>query len=438
MTAKVTPSVSAIVLENVSKRYVLGAHAPYYRFSELLTNLGRLGLDTVQRLWSRPRSQPAAPVRRDFWALKDVSFDVAPGDVVGILGRNGAGKSTLLKVLSRVTEPTTGRVGIRGRIGSLLEVGTGFHPELTGRENIYLNGAILGMSRAEIRKRFDEIVDFAEIEQFLDTPVKRYSSGMYVRLGFAIAAHLDTEILIVDEVLAVGDAAFQRKCVEKMRQSGLQGRTVLFVSHNLASMEQFCTRGIVLQRGQLVASGTIREVIARYSAETSEAESFTFRYDPPGDDQPFVRSVVIADPSGRPVTGIDIQTPLIFDIEMHVPRRTPELNLAIGVGGEWGGFLFATSSADVGISCPQGPGVYRTRATFPVPLLMPKRFLASICLYSPTTAQKYEIPFTVGPGPGFGHLVPGDRVGDFLVQCQWDEFRSQADEAAECGSQLES
>ncbi|MCX8125312.1 MAG: ABC transporter ATP-binding protein, partial [Spirochaetes bacterium] len=198
------------------------------------------------------------------WALKDVSFEVKRGETVGIIGRNGAGKSTLLKILSRITEPTTGRVILRGRVASLLEVGTGFHPELTGRENIYLNGAILGMSRAEIKRKFDEIVAFAEIEKFLDTPVKRYSSGMYVRLAFAVAAHLEPEILLVDEVLAVGDAAFQKKCLGKMGEVAKEGRTVLFVSHNMVAIENLCQRGIILDEGKMSFAGAIKNVIRKY------------------------------------------------------------------------------------------------------------------------------------------------------------------------------
>lgn len=202
--------------------------------------------------------------REEFWALKDVSFDIMPGDRVGIIGRNGAGKSTLLKLLSRITEPTTGRITLRGRVASLLEVGTGFHPELTGRENIYLNGAILGMSRAEVRRKFDEIVDFAGVEKFLDTPVKRYSSGMYVRLAFAVAAHLEPEILIVDEVLAVGDAEFQKKCLGKMEAVGKEGRTVLFVSHNMAAVQQLCSKGIYLRNGGIIYYGGIRMCVEKY------------------------------------------------------------------------------------------------------------------------------------------------------------------------------
>ncbi|WP_291434983.1 ABC transporter ATP-binding protein [Desulfovibrio sp.] len=211
--------------------------------------------------------------REEFWALKDVSFDIMPGDRVGIIGRNGAGKSTLLKLLSRITEPTTGRITLRGRVASLLEVGTGFHPELTGRENIYLNGAILGMSRAEVRRKFDEIVDFAGVEKFLDTPVKRYSSGMYVRLAFAVAAHLEPEILIVDEVLAVGDAKFQKKCLGKMEEAGKEGRTVLFVSHNMAAIRHLCIKGICLSKGMLASLGEISSVISSYTASYTQKDA---------------------------------------------------------------------------------------------------------------------------------------------------------------------
>src|SRR5207245_2821375 len=204
-----------------------------------------------------------------FWALRDVSFEVKRGEVVGIIGANGAGKSTLLKILNRITEPTTGGADVYGRVGALLEVGTGFHPELTGRENIFLNGAILGMSRAEIRQKFDEIIAFAEIEKFLDTPVKRYSSGMYVRLAFAVAAHLEPEILLVDEVLAVGDAAFQSKCIGKMEGVAREGRTVVFVSHDMAAVESLCTRCFLLDGGRLELSGTPHEVTTHYVATTA-------------------------------------------------------------------------------------------------------------------------------------------------------------------------
>ncbi|MFA5058041.1 MAG: ABC transporter ATP-binding protein, partial [Opitutaceae bacterium] len=232
---------TVIAVEKLSKRYLLSHEARHDTLRDTLAQ-------GLRNFWARLR-QPTAPRagREEFWALRDVSFEVKRGEVVGIIGRNGAGKSTLLKILSRITEPSTGRVVLQGRVASLLEVGTGFHPELSGRENIFLNGAILGMTRAEIRRKFDEIVAFAEVEKFLDTPVKHYSSGMYVRLAFAVAAHLDPEILIIDEVLAVGDAAFQRKCLGKIDAVARGGRTVLFVSHNLAAVQYLCQGALWLR-----------------------------------------------------------------------------------------------------------------------------------------------------------------------------------------------
>ena len=239
----------------------------------------------------------------DFWALKDISFEIKQGEVVGIIGRNGAGKSTLLKILSRITEPTEGRVRIRGRIASLLEVGTGFHPELTGRENIYLNGAILGMTKQEIRNKFDEIVAFAEVEQFLDTPVKRYSSGMYVRLAFAVAAHLETDILIVDEVLAVGDAEFQKKCLGKMQNiAGKEGRTVLFVSHNMAAIRSLTPRGAVLDTGRLVFDGSVNSAIEVYSGSSLSKSTVGPERDWGNGHHTKLLHADLLDESGKPVT----------------------------------------------------------------------------------------------------------------------------------------
>ncbi|MFM1748218.1 MAG: hypothetical protein RLZZ188_1884 [Verrucomicrobiota bacterium] len=250
--------------ENVSKKYVISHLAKQQTLRDAMHHGLRL-------VWRRLRWN-ARLNREEFWALKDVSFEVKQGEVLGIIGRNGAGKSTLLKILSRITEPTTGRISINGRVASLLEVGTGFHPELTGRENIFLNGAILGMTRAEVRAKFDEIVAFAEIDQFIDTPVKRYSSGMYVRLAFAVAAHLEPEILIVDEVLAVGDAQFQAKCLGKMQDVARNsGRTVLFVSHNLYSLRPLCHRGLLLKSGRVIDGGPIDQVLALYQHQQPKA-----------------------------------------------------------------------------------------------------------------------------------------------------------------------
>jgi lipopolysaccharide transport system ATP-binding protein len=254
-----------ISVENLGKKYRLSHQAEGQRYTALRDVLA----NKVKGLLGNQKSESGHRKSvEDFWALKDVSFEVKRGDVVGIIGRNGAGKSTLLKVLSRITEPTEGRVHLKGRVASLLEVGTGFHPELTGRENIFLNGAILGMSRAEIRKKFDEIVAFAEVEKFLDTPVKRYSSGMYVRLAFAVAAHLEPEILIVDEVLAVGDVGFQKKCLGKMKDVAGHGRTVLFVSHNMSAISALCSDGLLMAKGRVLNRGSVDSCITAYSSNS--------------------------------------------------------------------------------------------------------------------------------------------------------------------------
>jgi lipopolysaccharide transport system ATP-binding protein len=249
-----------VTAERLGKRYRLRhqQREPYVTLRDAI-----VAAATSPLAWLNRRAGGAGATD-DFWALRDVSFEVAPGEVVGIIGRNGAGKSTLLKILSRIVEPTTGRVTLDGRVASLLEVGTGFHPELTGRENVFLNGAILGMTRQEIRRKFDSIVAFAEVERFLDTPVKRYSSGMYVRLAFAVAAHLEPDILVVDEVLAVGDAEFQKKSLGKMHEVSRGGRTVLFVSHNMAAVQALCSRAIWLERGEVAASGPASAVVAQY------------------------------------------------------------------------------------------------------------------------------------------------------------------------------
>jgi lipopolysaccharide transport system ATP-binding protein len=258
----------AIRVEQLSKQYVIGRNR---RGGESFREALMTTLSTPFHYFARGRT--AAADEEEFWALKDVSFDIRKGEIVGIIGRNGAGKSTLLKILSRITEPTRGRIEIRGRVSSLLEVGTGFHGELTGRENVYLNGAILGMTRSEIDRKFDEIISFAEVEKFLETPVKHYSSGMYIRLAFAVAAHLETDILLVDEVLAVGDVQFQNKCLGKMEVVAGQGRTVLFVSHNLGAVQRLCSRAILLERQQIKYIGNVEAAISKFLTDSSLAEA---------------------------------------------------------------------------------------------------------------------------------------------------------------------
>lgn len=264
-------SKPVIRVENLSKKYVIAHQQDSYKtFRGAITDAAKSLTNALN-----PRAKKETQLgREEFWALNDVSFEIQQGDRVGIIGRNGAGKSTLLKILSRITEPTTGKIRISGRVASLLEVGTGFHPELTGRENIFLNGAILGMSKIEIQRKFDEIVAFAEIEKFLDTPVKRYSSGMYVRLAFAVAAHLEPEILIVDEVLAVGDAQFQNKCLGKMKEVGKEGRTVLFVSHNMSAIQLLCERCILMRKGHVQADANAGEAVQMYLSDNSASETF--------------------------------------------------------------------------------------------------------------------------------------------------------------------
>jgi lipopolysaccharide transport system ATP-binding protein len=263
-----------IRVENLSKRYQLGQREQYQALRDVVAEyLGRPW--QLLRIARRPTAgtqTQRAPAPKHFWALNNVNFNVKQGEVIGVIGRNGAGKSTLLKILARITKPSAGVVRLRGRVGSLLEVGTGFHPELTGRENVYLNGAVLGMHRREITRKFDEIVAFAEVEEFLDTPVKRYSSGMHMRLAFAVAAHLEPEILLVDEVLAVGDAAFQKKCLGKMGQVAEQGRTVIFVSHNMNAVQRLCPRSIFLDHGELLADGDTARVLSQYLAQNVAEE----------------------------------------------------------------------------------------------------------------------------------------------------------------------
>lgn len=294
----------AITTHNLGKQYHIGARQKSYnRLSEQLLDAAAAPFRRAGRIL-RGDATGAAGLDQTMWALKDVSLQIRRGDVVGIIGRNGAGKSTLLKILSQITEPTTGYADVYGRIGSLLEVGTGFHPELTGRENIFLNGAILGMSRAEVKRKFDEIVAFAEIDEFIDTPVKHYSSGMYVRLAFSVAAHLETDTLLVDEVLAVGDVAFQRKCLGKMEDAASTGRTVLFVSHNMGLMQTLCQRGIFLEDGTVIADGDIGEAVNAYLRSLDEAggQDLAQRRDRRGRGDVRVVRVEIYDGQGLPTT----------------------------------------------------------------------------------------------------------------------------------------
>ena len=368
-----------ITVENLGKCYRLGGGAGTQvgRYSTLRESL----TEGVRRVFKRNGADDIVS-GEDFWALKDVSFSVAPGEVVGIIGRNGAGKSTLLKVLSRITEPTQGRVTLRGRVASLLEVGTGFHPELTGRENIFLNGAVLGMGRHEIRAKFDEIVAFAEVERFLDTPVKRYSSGMYVRLAFAVAAHLEPEILIVDEVLAVGDAEFQEKCLGKMQEVAQgQGRTVLFVSHNMAAVRRLCSRAVLLRGGRLLMDESSGLVVDQYlhSDEASDAKIEWMADDPRANDENigFRRAWIEDAITSQPCAAFDVSQSFAFVVEYEV--RRPLRGLRVGfLLQRSDGILMCGSNDPSGWSGPntREPGLYRSRCVFPGDVLNSGTYVA--------------------------------------------------------------
>ena len=328
-----------IKVQNLGKQYRIGSdRSAYSTLRETLVSKFRSPLN------GRNRS-----AHKKIWALSDVGFEINPGEVVGIIGRNGAGKSTLLKILSRVTEPTTGRVELHGRVGSLLEVGTGFHPELSGRENIFLNGAILGMSRTEIARKFDDIVAFAEVEKFIDTPVKRYSSGMYVRLAFAVAAYLEPEILLVDEVLAVGDASFQRKCLDRMKDVGRHGRTVLFVSHNMPAVTRLCERTILLDQGTVLQDGPSHKVVGSYLKSglgTMAAREWPDLATAPGNDIVRLRAVRVRTEAGDVSDAVDIRYPVGIEIEFEVLQPGHLLIPNLHVTNEEGVLVFIAADSD--------------------------------------------------------------------------------------------
>ncbi|MEN8145863.1 MAG: ABC transporter ATP-binding protein [Gemmatimonadota bacterium] len=422
----------AIRVEGLGKEFHIGALQTdrYRTFGDALVEAITTPVRRARLLLSG-RATGAAELDQSLWALRDIEFEVKPGEVVGVIGRNGAGKSTLLKILSRITEPTTGFAEIHGRVGSLLEVGTGFHPELTGRENVFLNGAILGMSRAEIRAKFDEIVAFSEIEKFIDTPVKHYSTGMGLRLAFAVAAHLDPEILIVDEVLAVGDASFQRKCLGKMGEVAHQGRTVLMVSHNMSAITQLCERTLLLDGGELVMDGPSSEIVSSYLSADGAVASRWSRADHP-DESDEKRDLVMdsveiraADASATDVVAFEDS----FTVEIRYTVRQSMSGIAVlfGVIDQKGDVVWSswdTDSTDWSEKL-RTPGSYLSRCTVPPHLLRPGRYYLNVAAHVPGVrmldTRKQAVGFDVSTvGYGFTHKRPGVVT----PQLEWDVSRN--------------
>lgn len=414
---------TSIQVRELGKRYPIGAvQEGYGTLRDTIASVVRSPLARIMN-GSNHSGNP-----EEIWALRDLSFEVKKGEVLGIIGRNGAGKSTLLKILSRVTYPTVGEVDIRGRVSSLLEVGTGFHPELTGRENIFLNGAILGMKRSEIQRKFDEIVDFAEIEQFLDTPVKRYSSGMYMRLAFAVAAHLEPEILIVDEVLAVGDAAFQKKSLGKMDDVSRQGRTVLFVSHNLLAVENLCNCVLYLEGGKIIERGDPRRVISTYIRNTLSLA--TERFWEPGDDENNSAGVRLYSIRVRPTTdenpeAITIHTPLSLEFDYWNTDPTACLKVCFSLYNQHGVLLF-DSCSPIDMANQQNPspqGLLRTICQIPGDLLNDGLHRVDLIILSkgaPLIRESHALVFNVQDSPAEREDWYGDWPGAVRPSLKWE------------------
>jgi lipopolysaccharide transport system ATP-binding protein len=418
-------SQNAIVVENLSKCYLIGHRSSprgQYKYTALRDVISREFSNFVRKASDvvRGRQVIQGDEVEEFWALNDVSFEVKQGEVIGIIGRNGAGKSTLLKILSRITDPTKGRVQLRGRVASLLEVGTGFHPELTGRENIFLNGAILGMTQREIRKKFDEIVAFAEVDKFLDTPVKHYSSGMYVRLAFAVAAHLEPEILVVDEVLAVGDAEFQKKCLGKMNEvSRNQGRTVLFVSHNMDAVVRLCTRGIVLESGRIQTTGDVKTIVPDYlqnqsfSSRVVDLSKKTRLYQ----SSEKVRLTKASPSEAKANWSIPFGQQLSLDISIEAQSSMTQVEVVIGLYSTRGFEVASWSNKCSDVELPLASGINTVRVGFRQLRLLPGHYFLDIALVSGRGVEDYvseAVQFEVIHSPEAAE-INADKMGGVFV-----------------------
>jgi lipopolysaccharide transport system ATP-binding protein len=402
-----------IKVEGLSKQYRIGVRQESY--ATLRDSIA----GAVRAPFKRLRNGNSAD--NTIWALKDVAFEVAPGEALGVIGRNGAGKSTLLKILSRITDPTTGQVELYGRVGSLLEVGTGFHPELTGRENIYLNGSMLGINRRDIERKFDQIVEFSGVAKFIDTPVKRYSSGMYVRLAFAVAAHLEPEILVVDEVLAVGDVEFQKKCLGKMGEAAQEGQTVIFVSHNLAAVQRLCRTAILLDGGKIVARGTSAEVVSRYVQDGAQT-SLSWTRDSTPDKAAYFQRVYVSDASGQELGYVTTNSSLGVTMEFVVNRRSRNLQVSVGLLDENGDQIFGSSPQDSEVAPPIEAGRYRARISLPAEILLPKTYGIRVALWEPGVGGIDTIDalkFVAQETASLCNSTPEGRPGQLAIRCDW-------------------
>ena len=424
---------TAIRVEGLSKSYII-SHDLRDRYATLrdvlASNLRGMARATGNLLGHRSAS--GAATSEEFWALKDVSFEMQAGERLGIVGRNGAGKSTLLKILSRITEPTRGRAEITGRVASLLEVGTGFHPELTGRENIFLNGAILGMSKREITRKFDAIVEFAEIEKFLDTPVKRYSSGMYVRLAFAVAAHLEPEILIVDEILAVGDTQFQNKCLGKIEEVGQAGRTVLFVSHNLNALRRLCPRSILLAEGRLVADGPTSEVLDKYTGDdvlSTGYRDWKAEGRSPGGEDFQLHSMALRNEAGEPAREFGFLEPILIDVCYGV-HTAHAYRIILAVSNSEGTRLFYTGEYENRGSAVRSGGEYVSTCRIPGHLLNDGQYWIDITVdvanHKVFVDERGVLAFSIVASEG----IAGRRDSRYGVICPAVEWSTRVREFA--------
>lgn len=431
-------SHAAIRVQGLGKQYRLGeGPLPYQTLREQLVRAATM---PVRRLGAVLRGGSTFTSRETFWALEDVSFEVAEGEVLGVVGRNGAGKTTLLKLLSRITEPTAGRAEIAGRVGSLLEVGTGFHPELTGRENVFLNGAILGMKRAEIRAKFDRIVDFAEIARFIDTPVKFYSSGMYVRLAFSVAAHLEPHVLLIDEVLAVGDAGFQRKCIASIRDTTRGGRTALVVSHNMALVRSLCSRALLLDAGRLAADGPVEDVIDEYLGSVEGAEG---GYVAPDERRQgwFVAAVRLFDDRGRPAAEVPCGRGLRveIDVERAGGEPIPRPWIAVRIWSARGELISHVANREAGFELAPIDGPVTVTCHLPEVNLLPGRYLLGVRFADADRRTHDEIDhalaFTISEADYFGTgFVIREGAGVALLASRWEVERADAAPATAIGS----